>query len=213
MIESTVQGFEEDAVQMLFESEKEYKLYEFLSLLENNAYYNDFTKENSDNNISELGIPTIIRANCEIYIPEQFDMIKIIDEYKDFLISKMDLKNNEDQDILNALFKNSKMKIPVFCELGESCNYWLGVSNIFSEDLKVDYNDLEDYESKTITIIARLNSRRYSNQKPIIVYDIYKDFLGLNRALRKQIRNGKQEFEKISVEEDFLDLEILVAYC
>ena len=63
------------------------------------------------------------------------------------------------------------------------------------------------------TIIARLESRKYYRDKPLPVFDIYKDFLGLNRALRKQIASGKkQEFESIDVNEDYIGLELLAIY-
>ena len=73
----------------------------------------------------------------------------------------------------------------------------MGIGKVSQEDMLIDYNELEDYEGKELTIIARLESRKYYRDKPLPVFDIYKDFLGLNRALRKQIASEKkQEFEK-----------------
>ena len=35
----------------------------------------------------------------------------------------------------------------------------------------IDYNELEDYEGKELTIIARLESRKYYRDKPLPVFD------------------------------------------
>ena len=84
---------------------------------------------------------------------------------------------------------------------------------VFDAKFKIDYNDLEDYEGKELTILAKLESRKYYKDTPLPVFDIYKDFLGLNRALRKQITSTKkQEFESIDIEEDYLGLEFLAIY-
>lgn len=77
----------------------------------------------------------------------------------------------------------------------------------------IEYNELEDYEGKEVIIIAKLESRKFYKDKPLSVFDIYKDFLRFNRTLRKQITtNQKQEFESIDVEEDYLGLELLAIY-
>lgn len=190
------------------------KCAKFEELLQKRDDYVDFVGGSQNMSIQDVRISSIIRVTGEIYIPEQFDMIHLIDEYKPLLLSSMDCKGTEERELLNAVFSNSNMKIPIYCELGSSCDYWMGIGKISHDDLLIDYNDLEDYEGTEVTIIARLESRKYHKDKPLPVYDIYKDFLGLNRALRKHITTDKkQEFEKIEVEEDYLALELLAVYC
>ena len=72
--------------------------------------------------------------------------------------------------MINQVFENSKMRIPIFCELGSECDYWLGIGKALPENLMVEYNDLEDFEGKEVTIIARLESRKYFKDKPLPVY-------------------------------------------
>ena len=96
---------------------------------------------------------------------------------------------------------------------GGDCDYWMGIGKVSQEDMLIDYNELEDYEGKELTIIARLESRKYYRDKQLTVCDINKDFVGLNRALRKQIASEKkQEFESIDVNEDYIGLELLAIY-
>ena len=140
-------------------------------------------------------------------------MIQLINEYKTYVMAGIDCKDQGERKIINQVFENSKMRIPIFCELGSECDYWLGIGKALPENLMVEYNDLEDFEGKEVTIIARLESRKYFKDKPLPVFDIYKDFLGLNRALRKEIvAEKKEEFECIDVEEDYLGLELLAIY-
>lgn len=185
----------------------------FEKLLQQRDDYIDYVGENQEISINDVRISSIIRATGEIYIPEQFDMVHLFDEYKSFFLEGMDYKDCEERELIKTVFANSKMRIPIYCELGGDCDYWLGIGKAIPDNLLIDYNELEDYEGKELTIIARLESRKYYKDKPLPVFDIYKDFLGLNRALRKQIvSEKKQEFESIDIEEDYLGLELLAIY-
>ena len=115
--------------------------------------------------------------------------------------------------MLERVLKNFKVRISVFCKLNSACNFGLDMGKASVDNLSIEYNDLEDYEEKGLTIIAKLEIRRYYKDTPLQVFDIYKDFLGLNRAIRKQIKNNnKSEFESIDIEENHLGLELLAIY-
>ena len=173
----------------------------------------DYVDDNQGISIKDVRISSIIKVTGEIYIPEQFDMVHLIDQYKDMIVSQVDYEDNNQRELINSVLKNSKEKIPIVSELGGDCDSWMGIGKVSQEDMLIDYNELEDYEGKELTIIARLESRKYYRDKPLPVFDIYKDFLGLNRALRKQIASGqKQEFESIDVNEDYIGLELLAIY-
>jgi hypothetical protein len=185
----------------------------FESLLRQRDDYIDFVDSNSDITIKDVRVSSIIRVSGEIYVPEQFDMIHLIEQYKPLLLSQVECKDAEERALLDAVFGNSKMRIPVYCELGAECDFWMGIGKISPDDLLIEYNELEEQEGKEFTILAKLEARKYYRGKPLPVFDIYKDFLGLNRALRKQLTpSQKQEFESIDVEEDYLALEILAIY-
>ena len=185
----------------------------FEDLLADREDYYDYTGEVSEIALKDIRLASIIKVAGEIYVPEQFDMIKLIDEFKPVIMKNINYKDQDEKAMMEIMFKNTKMKIPIYCELDGSCDYWLGIGKVAPDNLLVDYNELEDYEAQTVNIIARLESRKYYKDVALPVFDIYKDFLSLNRALRKQIQSGnKEEFEKISVEEDYLGLEFLAIY-
>ena len=186
---------------------------EFEKILQQREDYIDFVDGKQDITITEVKMSSIIRVTGEIYVPEQFDMIHLIEEYKPQILSGIECKDDGERELLNHVFSNSKMRIPIFCELGSECDYWLGIGKVSPENMLIEYNELEDYEGVELTIIAKIESRIFFKDKPLPVFDIYKDFLGLNRALRKQITQDRSdEFASIDIEEDYLGLELLAIY-
>lgn len=185
----------------------------FEKLLQERDDYIDFADVNQEITPKNVRISSIIRAVGEIYVPEEFDLVQLIHEYKSYFLKEMEYENYDEQELVKNVFNNAKIKIPIFCELGKNCGYWMGVGKVSQDDLLIGYNELEDYEGKEVTILAKLESRRYYKDKPLVVFDIYKDFLGFNRSMRKQIASDpKEEFEYINVTEDYLGLEILAIY-
>ncbi|WP_026523077.1 hypothetical protein [Butyrivibrio sp. VCB2001] len=185
----------------------------FEELLKQSDDYVDYVDNNNDLSVKDIRVSSILRFTAEMYIPERFDMIHLVNEYKSLLLGETQIDDSEERKLLETVIKNSKMTIPLFCEMGSICDYWLGIGKAIPDNLLVDYNELEDYEGKEVTIIAKLESRKHYKDRPLPVFDIYKDFLGLNRAIRKQIASErKQDFECIEVEEDFLELELLAIY-
>lgn len=185
----------------------------FESLLRQRDDYFDFTDGDPDLTITDVRTSSIVRITGEIYVPEQFDMIHLLDQYRPLLLSQVPCKDAEERVLLDTVFNNSKMRIPIYCELGAECDFWMGIGKISPDDLLIEYSDLEEQEGKEFTILAKLEARKYYRGKPLPVFDLYKDFLGFNRALRKQLATSKtHEFESIDVEEDYLSLEILAIY-
>lgn len=186
---------------------------QFETLLKDRDDYVDFVGGEPDIGIKDVKISSIIKVTGEIYVPESFDMIHLINEYKPQILASIECKDSDERELLNAVLNSSKMKVPIFCELGEMCDYWLGIGKAIQDNLLVDYNELEDLEGREVTIIAKIEARKYYKDLPLKVFDVYKDFLGLNRTLRKQIVKQKNEdFESIEVEEDYLGLELLAIY-
>ena len=78
----------------------------------------DYVDDNQGISIKDVRISSIIKVTGEIYIPEQFDMVHLIDQYKDMIVSQVDHEDNNQRELINSVLKNSKVKIPIFWELG-----------------------------------------------------------------------------------------------
>ena len=75
----------------------------------------DYVDDNQGISIKDVRISSIIKVTGEIYIPEQFDMVHLIDPYKDMIVSQVDYEDNNQRELINSVLKNSKVKIPIFC--------------------------------------------------------------------------------------------------
>ena len=78
----------------------------------------------------------------------------------------------------------------------------------YSNNMLVKYEDMEEYEELEVTIIARLTSGNMVNSKKAF-YDPLKDFMTLNRVMRRSISDGLYE---IYADRDYRTIEILAIY-
>ena len=66
--------------------------------------YIDFVDGKQDIAITEVKMSSIIRVTGEIYVPEQFDMIHLIEEYKPQILSGIECKDDSERELLNHVF-------------------------------------------------------------------------------------------------------------
>lgn len=152
----------------------------------------------------------IIKIDAIVNIPEEFDMVTLIDKFKPLLMDSIDLENtNEGSKIaLQTFLGNAKAtKIPVILEMDED----ILCGKIVAENLIIDYSELEEFEGEEITILARSSSNGMSATSKAF-YDPLKDFLSLNRMLRKQMKDMPNEFSSICADSEYKPVDILAIY-
>ena len=178
---------------------------EFEDLLENRDDYFDFTQD-SILDITTLGRGHIIKFNTLMQIPEEFDLTQTIAQFKPYLIRSISKNmDNDESDAFKTFFETANPKIPVITE----CDNTVLTSKIDSKCLLVDYTQLEEYETSEVSILARITSGSIINaRKPI--YDPLKDFISLNRALRRTLTDNRPDgLKEIFNGEDYKTIEIL----
>ena len=107
-----------------------------------------------------------------------------------------------------ALIENKSPKIPLMVELDGD----LLCSKIEIDNLKIDYVELEDYENIEVTILARMIANNKINKNKAI-YDPLKDYITLNRQLRRQFANERpEELVEIFADDDYYSIEIIAMY-
>ena len=183
---------------------------EFEKLLQGREDYFDFIDGNPDSySITTMKRGYIARFESEMFIPEKFDIIQLIEQFKPMILESVS-KNmqNEEKKAFNEFFKSSGAKIPVIYEIGDiTC-----CSKIESKNLFIDYSQLEEYEKETVIVVARIISSRLVN-KSIEIYDPLKDFISLNRMARRQFCNDTpDELKKLYSDDDYMRLEVLSIY-
>lgn len=186
---------------------------EFEELLEKNGGDNYFDMiENEEYDLETVPKTAIIRFEGVFNVPEQFDMMDLINDFKPMLTQQMDLKNDQEEEIFNKIFGNDNTKIPLFID-GDNFDERIGFSKLNSNNLKYQMTELEDFEDEEVTIIAKVLTRKDIKSTPIIVFDIMKDLFSLNRAMRRQMENQEMDgIESIKSEENVVTLEVLAIY-
>ena len=173
---------------------------EFESVLsEKQVDYSDFTiSEQYDISTTPRGY--IIKFNGILEIPEGFDISETLHKYKRFFL--------HESEEFSALIEGKSPSIPLLVELDNN----LLCSKIDIEKLNIDYVELEDYENIEITILARMiSSNKISKKKAI--YDPLKDYITLNRQLRREFANDRpEELAEIFADEDYYVVEVIAMY-
>ena len=75
----------------------------------------------------------------------------------------------------------------------------------------VKYENMEEYEELEVTIIARITSGNMVNAEKSF-YDPLKDFMTLNRAMRRSMERRADGLNEIYADRDYRMIEILAIY-
>lgn len=187
---------------------------EFEDLLENTEYYFDFLGPNSqDYDLDTIQKSSIIRFEGTFNVPKEFDMLHLINKFRPLLISSINTESNVEDELLKSFLGKESTKIPIFIENELDFRNRLGFAKINSNNLCCEIDDLEEFETEDVTIIAKIISRKDIKKESIVVFDVAKDLFSMGRAIRRQIGEcGIEGVENIAIDEDFITLEILAVY-
>jgi len=185
---------------------------EFENSLKDMDDYFDFIQDpNFD--IETISRSSIIRFNGTFERPPEFDMLDLINQFKPILVKSVDTSSDEEEQMLSLFLGKESTKVPIFIENDEEFSGRLGFSKINSNYLCCDMDSLDDFENEDVTIIAKIISKRDIMDKPVVVYDVMKDLFSMSRAIRRQFNNNPMEgINNISINEDFMILEVLAIY-
>lgn len=181
---------------------------EFEKLLVGRDDYFDFT-ENVGLDIATLGRGHIIKFDSTIKVPEEFDLTQTIAQFKPYLISSISKDMDSDEGAaFSAFFESANPKIPIIAE----CDDVVLSAKIDSKFLMVDYTQMEEYESLEVSILARIISTNIVSASKAI-YDPLKDFISLNRAIRRSLTDNRPDgLKELFNDEDYKVIEILAIY-
>ena len=184
-----------------------YNCKRFESLLRDRDDFFDFTIESFD--IKTIGRSNIVKFNGLINVPEEFDMTQTIQKFKPLLMDSIstDFQNETEKKLFQTFFESNDTKIPVIIELGD----YKACSKLNSSNMLIEYEELEEFEELETTIIARtLSADLVSKTKPF--YDPLKDFVKLNRSLRRSVGERTDGLYEIYTDVDYKAIEILAIY-
>ena len=188
---------------------------EFEETLRNKSIdnYFDFIEGQEPFDFETIPRTSIVRFEGDFNIPEEFDMMDLINQFKPQLASSMNLQNPQEEELFKSVFQKESTKIPMFIE-SEALESRSGFAKLNSNNLLHSLEQLEDFDGEDVTILAKVLSRKdISNGKPIVVFDIMKDLFSLNRALRRQMGDtSTDEIKNIESDRNIVQFEILAIY-
>ncbi|MEC1585378.1 hypothetical protein P9D80_08580 [Bacillus spizizenii] len=186
---------------------------EFEELLTDKGTDNYFDFLEYDYDSETIPRTSIVRFEGGFKIPEEFDMMDLINQFKPMLSSSMNIKNAQEEELLSKVFAKESTKIPAFLD-SDSFENRLGFAKLNSQNLLYELEHLEDFEDEDVTIIAKVLSRKNVKQnKPIVLFDIMKDLFSLSRGIRRQVGQDKMDgLSSIESNEDVIIFEVLAIY-
>ena len=184
-----------------------YDCAEFEKKLSGRDDFCDFTIS-GDYDILRVSSRSIIKADGIIEIPEEFDMVKLMEAFMPLLMKADQYKNLEDNGraVLEAFLGNAQAtKIPVVFELDDK----ILCGKLFQQNLLIDYEELSEIDGE-VTVLARVVTSLVDKSKPY--YDPLKDFMKMNRMMRRSIDNKDNKFKPIYADSDYRMIEVLAIY-
>ena len=183
-----------------------YDCVEFEKALEDRDDFFDFTKKDSFD-IMTVPRGSIIKVDALIEIPEQFDAVQMLDEFKPFFLSSFDeqLPDMSWKDAVKCIFDNSEAtRMPVVAEAEDT----LLCGKLCQEYVISDYSDFEELD-ESIILLARVSSDVIDSEKPF--YDPLKDFMKLNRMMRRGMKR-QDNLMPICVDKEYRKIDIIAIY-
>lgn len=185
-----------------------YNISEFENKLVGRDDYFDFTEKDGLDLIT-IDRGSIVKFDTNIIIPKDFELTQTIIDFKPILLDNLsrDDENESFKLVISKLLETDIFKIPIFMEI----DGFTACSKILSNNLIVTYENFEDYEDLDVSVIARVESQKLVD-KSIAYYDPLKDFIKINRSLRREIKDRDEGMRKIYSNEEYKKLDIISIY-
>lgn len=182
-----------------------YNEFEELLIKHESEDFFDFVINGDTYDLSTLPSMSIIKIKGYMEIPESFDMLNVIEQFKPYLLSSLD--DEENGDIIKKVFDNTSADIPVLIDSGGI----LISGKLNTNYLKEEYTSLEDYEEQEVVFLCKVEGM--VNREQVTIFNPARDFIKLNRAMRRAANFESDEtLVPIMVDGPILKVEIIAVY-
>lgn len=172
---------------------------------------NDDYFDCTNGKVDMLTLPqmSIVRCEGQIEIPDSFDTLSMVSEFLPFLRSAGLVTLDSGQvttEFALSFFEQTNADIPILIRGND-----ILIASKLKTSLLVgaDYRMLEDCEDEDFFVLFKVHS--IAKKGSTAVFDPAKDFLKLNRALRRSMKSAN-ELAPIIVNEPVLKAEIIAIY-
>ena len=204
-----INGTTETSIDSEFEKDVSFDYDQFeldLSRLDGEDYYDCVL--NSDYDLKTIPPMKLTRICREFEIPEAFDAVNLINQFKPMLMGQIETKSAGEQEALEGLLGKASADIPFIIE----CDDFTISGKLSAKYLREEYASLEDYAEQDVYMLCKVVGM--VRKETVEIFDPLKDFIRLPRAMRRQMpMNGASVgLDKISVEGPVLKVEVIAIY-
>lgn len=173
----------------------------------------DFMEGGIPYTLDTVPFSSIVKIRGTLEMPDGADLINLAEQFWPQILDSIECKDAQERELMNAVMGKTKTKIPMQAEIEEQGEYRLLFSKLCFANLLIDLDELEEYENSEVTILGRVLYKKELHGTQYVAYDFYRDFLGLNRALRKELKaDDSAPFQDIVLEDSFVELDIIGMY-
>ena len=185
----------------------DYDIFEqLLSTIEGEDYF-DFVI-NPEYDLSTIPAMKLIRICNSFFIPEEFDMVNLLEKFMPMLMGQISTNSVEEKQTLEKLLGGASADIPFLVD--ESDIVISGRLNV--KNLLEDRSEIEIYADQDAYMLCKVVG--LSRKEKVEIFDPLKDFIKLPRVLRRELeKQGKVEgLDKIIVDGPVLKVEVIAIY-
>lgn len=172
-----------------------------------NVDFFDFLTGNPD--ITTIPPMSLLRFSGHIRIPESFDMINALSSFAPFLLQtgRYNFDSNDiPLELVDQLLGNQNAGVPLLIEGMDIALYSI-ISTAWLIDC--DITDFEESEGEDVIVLCKLVS--HIESQAVTVYDPLKDFMKLNRMMRRSISRS-EGLEAITIDGPAIKVSIVAIY-
>ncbi len=176
-----------------------------LSRVEGEEYYD--LALNGDYDLMTLPGMKIVRLCNGFSIPEEFDMINLVEQFKPMLMGQIQTNSEGEQKALENVVGKASADIPILIDSDLTIAAKLNTQYLYEE-----YSTLEDYSDQDVYILCKTVGVVHRDE--VIIFDPLKDFIRLPRVARRQLESQGTSIglEKIKTEGPVLKVEVIAIY-
>lgn len=177
-----------------------------ISNLDGEDYFDFVLHDEYD--LNSLPAMKLIRICCGFEIPEAFDVVNLVEQFKPLLIGQIETQSAGEQEALQGILGNASADIPFVVKLDE-----VTISGkLNAKYLCEDYSSLEDYADQDVYMLCKVVGM--VRKDFVEIFDPLKDFIRLPRAMRRQmtVDGNSIGLDKITVEGPVLKVEVIAIY-
>ena len=162
----------------------------------------------NDYDLTTIPAMKLLRICSSFEIPEAFDAVNLIDQFRPMLMGQIETKYAGEQEALQGILGKASADIPFIIELDD-----ITISGkLNAKHLCEDYSNLEEYADQDVYMLCKVVGMVRKDM--VEIFDPLKDFIRLPRAMRRQMNTDGNSvgLETISVEGPVLKVEVVAIY-